>query len=159
VLLDFLFFLPPPPPMPSPVHTSKSETIKFHLHMRRSGGGGVGIRDHHQRPISSLRRAACQRLRISHGQFLDKRCSVAFSSSPVVLETASQKKRVEKKEKEKKNVFLQNSLQPRLIFRCSSSPSNPVYARRVDSSALVFSLSSHRHSYTGLVFTSLFIDS
>jgi hypothetical protein len=28
-----------------------------------------------------------------------------------------------------------------------SSPSNPVYARSVDSSALFFSLSSHRHSY------------
>jgi hypothetical protein len=31
-------------------------------------------------------------------------------------------------------------------FRCSSSPSNRVNARRVDSSVLVFSLSSHRHS-------------
>jgi hypothetical protein len=36
------------------------------------------------------------------------------------------------------------------IFRCSSSPCNPLYARRVDSSALVFSLSSHRHSFIGL---------
>jgi hypothetical protein len=44
------------------------------------------------------------------------------------------------------------------IVRCSSSTSNPVYARRVDSSALVFSLSSHRHSYIGLVFSSHFID-
>jgi hypothetical protein len=43
------------------------------------------------------------------------------------------------------------------IFRCSSPPSNPVYARRVDPSALVFSLSSHRHSYTGLLFSSRFI--
>jgi hypothetical protein len=34
-----------------------------------------------------------------------------------------------------------------LIFRCSSSPRNPVYVRRVDFSDLVFSLSSHRHSY------------
>jgi hypothetical protein len=34
-----------------------------------------------------------------------------------------------------------------------------VYARRVDSSALVFSLSSHRHSFIGLVFSSRFIDS
>ncbi len=34
----------------------------------------------------------------------------------------------------------------------------PVYVRRVDSSALVFSLSSHRHSYIGLVFRSRFID-
>jgi hypothetical protein len=45
------------------------------------------------------------------------------------------------------------------IFRCCFSPSNPVYARRLDSSALVFSLSSHRHSYIGLVFSSHFIDS
>jgi hypothetical protein len=45
------------------------------------------------------------------------------------------------------------------IFRCSSSRSNPVYARRVDFSALVFSLSSHRHSYIGLVFRSHFLDS
>ncbi len=44
------------------------------------------------------------------------------------------------------------------IFRCSSSTSNPVYVRRVDSSALVFSLSSHSHSYIGLVFSSHFID-
>jgi hypothetical protein len=40
------------------------------------------------------------------------------------------------------------------IFRCSSPPSNPVYVRRVDPSALVFSLSSHRHSYIGLLFSS-----
>jgi hypothetical protein len=33
------------------------------------------------------------------------------------------------------------------IFRCSSHPRNPVYASRVDPSALAFSLSSHRHSY------------
>jgi len=33
-----------------------------------------------------------------------------------------------------------------------------VYARRVDSSVLVFSLSSHRHSYIGLVFSSRFIE-
>jgi len=45
------------------------------------------------------------------------------------------------------------------IFRCSSSPSNPVYGRCVDSSTLVFSLSSHRHSYIGLIFRSRFIDS
>jgi hypothetical protein len=44
------------------------------------------------------------------------------------------------------------------IFRCSSSTRNPVYVRCVDSSALVFSLSSHRHSYIGLVFISRFID-
>jgi hypothetical protein len=45
------------------------------------------------------------------------------------------------------------------IFRCSSSPNNPVYTRRVDFSSLVFSLSSHRHSYIGLVFCSWFVDS
>jgi hypothetical protein len=45
------------------------------------------------------------------------------------------------------------------IFRCSSSPINPVYVRRVDFSDLVFSLSSHRHSYIGLVFSSRFLDS
>jgi hypothetical protein len=32
------------------------------------------------------------------------------------------------------------------IFSCSSPPINPVYPRRVDPTALVFSLSSHRHS-------------
>jgi hypothetical protein len=36
------------------------------------------------------------------------------------------------------------------LFRCSSSSCNPVYARRVDSSALVFSLSSHRYSFLRL---------
>jgi hypothetical protein len=45
------------------------------------------------------------------------------------------------------------------IFGCSRSPSNPVYVRRVDSSSLVFSLSSHRHSNIGLVYNSHFIDS
>ncbi len=44
------------------------------------------------------------------------------------------------------------------IFRCSSSTNNPVYVSRVDSSSLVFSLSSHRHSYIDLVFSSCFID-
>ncbi len=34
-----------------------------------------------------------------------------------------------------------------------------MYERRVDSSDLVFSLSSHQHSYIGLVFRSRFIDS
>ncbi len=37
------------------------------------------------------------------------------------------------------------------IFRCSSPPHNLVYGRRVDPSALAFSLSSHRHSYTSSV--------
>jgi hypothetical protein len=45
------------------------------------------------------------------------------------------------------------------IFRCSSSPSNPVYTRRVDSSVSVFSLSSDRHSETGFIFSSRFFDS
>ncbi len=45
------------------------------------------------------------------------------------------------------------------IFRCSSSPRNPVYVRLVDFSDFVFSLSSHRHSYIGLVFISRFLDS
>jgi hypothetical protein len=34
-----------------------------------------------------------------------------------------------------------------------------VYPRRVDFSVLIFCLSSHRHSYIGLPFTSRFIDS
>ena len=40
------------------------------------------------------------------------------------------------------------------IFRCSSSAHNRVHVRRVDSSTLVFSLSSHRNSYIGFVFNS-----
>ena len=36
---------------------------------------------------------------------------------------------------------------------------NRVHARRVDSSTLVFSLSSHRNSYIGFVFSSRFDDS
>jgi hypothetical protein len=38
-------------------------------------------------------------------------------------------------------------------------PRNPVYTRRVESSSLVFSLSSHRQSYAGLIFRSRFLDS
>ena len=45
------------------------------------------------------------------------------------------------------------------VFRCSSSKTNPVYARRVNSLLLVCSLSSHRHSYIPLIFGSRFIDS
>jgi hypothetical protein len=45
------------------------------------------------------------------------------------------------------------------IFRCSSPPINPVYTRLVDPSPLVFSLSSHRHSYIGLLCRSRFNDS
>jgi hypothetical protein len=45
------------------------------------------------------------------------------------------------------------------MFRCSSPPCNPVYVRRVDPLTLVFSLSSHRHSYIGLFLSSHFIDS
>ena len=44
-----------------------------------------------------------------------------------------------------------------LSLGCSSSPNNPVYVSHVDSSPLGFSLSSHRHSYIGLVFSSRFI--
>jgi hypothetical protein len=40
----------------------------------------------------------------------------------------------------------------------SHTSSNPVYERHVDSSSLGFSLSSHRQSYIGLVFSSRFID-
>jgi hypothetical protein len=43
------------------------------------------------------------------------------------------------------------------IFRCSSSPINPVYVRCVDFSDFVFSLSSQRHSYIVLVFNSRFL--
>jgi hypothetical protein len=44
------------------------------------------------------------------------------------------------------------------ILRCSSPPRNPVYARRVVPSGLTCSLSSHRHSYISLLFSSRFID-
>ena len=44
-----------------------------------------------------------------------------------------------------------------LFFRCSSPPSNPVYARRADPSSLAFSLSSYRHSYISFLFSSRFI--
>jgi hypothetical protein len=43
------------------------------------------------------------------------------------------------------------------ILWCSSPPRNPVYPRRVDPSAVAFSLSSHRHSYISLLFISRFI--
>jgi hypothetical protein len=45
------------------------------------------------------------------------------------------------------------------IFRCSSSKTNPVYGRRVNSLLLVCSLSSHRYSYILFIFDSRFIDS
>ncbi len=44
------------------------------------------------------------------------------------------------------------------IFRCSSSPRNPVYGKCINLSSLAFSLSSHRHSYISLLFISRFID-
>jgi hypothetical protein len=44
------------------------------------------------------------------------------------------------------------------IFGCSRPPRNPVYVRGVDPSVLVFSLSSHRHAYISLLFSSHFID-
>jgi len=40
------------------------------------------------------------------------------------------------------------------IFRCFSPPTNPVYVRCVDPSSSVSSLSSHRHSYIGLLCSS-----
>ena len=40
------------------------------------------------------------------------------------------------------------------IYQCSSPPHNPVYARREHPSALVYCLSSHRHSYPSLLFSS-----
>ncbi len=43
------------------------------------------------------------------------------------------------------------------IFTCSSPPHNTVYVRRVDLSALAFSLSSHRYYNISLLFSSLFI--
>ncbi len=43
------------------------------------------------------------------------------------------------------------------IFRCSSSTTNPVYTRLVKSLVLDCSLSSHRHSYIHLFFSSRFI--
>ncbi len=45
------------------------------------------------------------------------------------------------------------------VFRCSSSTTIPVSVSRVNSSFLVFSLSSHRYSYISLLFSSRFIDS
>jgi hypothetical protein len=45
----------------------------------------------------------------------------------------------------------------RLLTSCSTT--NPVYVRRVNSLVLVCSLSSHRHSYIHLIFSSRFIDS
>jgi hypothetical protein len=44
-------------------------------------------------------------------------------------------------------------------FRCSSSATNRGHVRRADSSTLVFSLSSHRHSLIGFVFSSRFNNS
>jgi hypothetical protein len=41
------------------------------------------------------------------------------------------------------------------LFRCSSSTTNPVCARRVDSSYLLFSRSLHRYSYISLLLYSL----
>ena len=44
------------------------------------------------------------------------------------------------------------------MFEGSSPSYNPVYTRIVDPSTLSFSLSSHRYSSIGLLFTSRFID-
>ncbi len=43
------------------------------------------------------------------------------------------------------------------IFRCSSSPRNPEYARRIDPSVLACSLSLHRHPHICIPFSSRFI--
>ncbi len=43
------------------------------------------------------------------------------------------------------------------IFRCSSSPRNPVHVRRVDPSVLAFSLSLYRHPHICIPFSSRFI--
>ena len=49
---------------------------------------------------------------------------------------------------------------PYILSALNSFPmSHTVYVRSVDPSVLAFSLSSHRHSYIGLVFSSRFIDS
>ena len=45
------------------------------------------------------------------------------------------------------------------IFRCSSSTHNGVHTRRVDSSTLVFSLSSHRYPLIVFGFSARFNDS
>ncbi len=45
------------------------------------------------------------------------------------------------------------------VCRCSSSTTNPVSVRRVDSSFLVFNLSSHRYLHISLLFSSRFIGS
>jgi hypothetical protein len=42
-------------------------------------------------------------------------------------------------------------------FRCSSSPNNPVSERSVDSSGLVFGLSSHSKRFTRLSHTGLVV--
>ncbi len=48
------------------------------------------------------------------------------------------------------NILALSSINLFFIFRCSSSPHNPVYVRR-------FSLSSHRHSYTSFLLSDLFL--
>ncbi len=45
------------------------------------------------------------------------------------------------------------------IFRCPRPPFNPVYARRLDPSVLAFSLSSQRHPYICILFSSRVISS
>ncbi len=45
------------------------------------------------------------------------------------------------------------------MFRCSTFTGNPVHVRTVDFSLLLFSLSSHRHSYIGFVFRTRFLNS
>ena len=55
--------------------------------------------------------------------------------------------------------LIQLQINTNVATSSSSSAHNRVYARRVDSSTLVFSLSSHRNPYIVFVFSSRFNDS
>ena len=46
-----------------------------------------------------------------------------------------------------------------VVVHVQQSMRHPVFARRVDPSALAFSFASHRHSSISLLFSSRFIDS
>jgi hypothetical protein len=83
-------------------------------------------------------RLATFSLRLPHYKYRRLTFSVTITHSPITLANLS-------------------SINLVSIFRCSSLPHNPVYARRVDPSALAFSLSSHRHSCISLSFSSRFI--
>jgi hypothetical protein len=81
----------------------------------------------------------CLRVAIKTHSFRRYTYSVTISHSPITLANLS-------------------SINLVFIFRCSSSPRNPVYVSRVDPSVLSFSLSSHRHSYISFLFSSRFLD-